>query len=52
MHNARFICDLLYLFHQGISIGKEVVLPFLRSPDVIDANKDFVDPVFVAFATN
>ena len=22
----------------------EVVLPFLRSPDVIDVNKNFVDP--------
>ena len=31
---------------------KEVVLPFLRSPNVIDANKDFVDPVLVAFVTN
>ena len=27
------------------SIGKEVPLPFLLNPDVIDANKDFFDPM-------
>ena len=34
------------------TIGKEVLLLFLLNPDVIDANKDFFDPIPVGSATN
>ena len=40
------------LLHQGTSIGKEVALPVLLIPNVIDVNKHFFDPVSVVIATN
>ena len=40
------------MFNQGISIKKEGLLPVLLIYNVIDANKDFVVHVSVAFATN
>ena len=39
-------------YDQGTSIKKEGLLPVLLIFNVIDVNKNFVDPVSVAFATN
>ena len=40
------------MYRNKESIWKEVLLPILLNPDVIDANKDFFHPIPVASAIN